>query len=165
MLLGCQNDQMGRYPSAEAVCRAGSISHRKHPHATWTPGMPNHLRRPTHLFLDPSPPGSRVGTVDPDFLHARKLPFDRFQQELDALANLEIGGMDHHFEQQSHRIDEQVAFASRQLFRSVIAMRASPLRCFDRLAVKNTTTGGSLARFLQAQSLAKRLHDAFPDAL
>src|SRR5713226_8184834 len=106
---------------------------REDPHATRTAGMADHLHLPAHVLFDPGAPASRVAIVDPHLLHAGKLAFDRLQEQRDALSILDISTMHHHFEQQSQRIDQDVSFASGELFSSIIAMRAASLRRFDRL--------------------------------
>jgi len=77
--------------------------------------MADHLHLPPHVLFDPGAAGSGVAIVDPDLLHAGKVALDWLQQQRDALSILDIGGMDHHFEQQAQRVDEEVPFASRQL--------------------------------------------------
>jgi hypothetical protein len=67
--------------------------------------------------------------------------FDRLQQQRDALSVLDIRTMHHHFEQKAQRIDQQVSFASGELFASIVAMRPAPLRGFDRLTIDNGRTG------------------------
>src|SRR5260370_10700137 len=89
--------------------------------------MADHLHLPPHVLFDPGAPGSGVGIVDPDLLHAGKLAFDWLQKQWDALPILELGAMHHHFQQQAQRIDQQVSFASRELFTSIIAMEPASL--------------------------------------
>ena len=77
--------------------------------------MADHLHLPAHVLFDPGAPSSRVGIVDPDFLHTGKLAFDRLQKQWNALSILELGAMHHHFEEQAQRIDQQVTLASGEL--------------------------------------------------
>ena len=77
--------------------------------------MADHLYLRAHVLFDPGAPSSRVGIVDPDFLHTGKLAFDWLQKQWNALSILQLGAMHHHFEEQAQRIDQQVSFASREL--------------------------------------------------
>src|SRR5512142_504506 len=135
----------------------------KDPHATWAAGMADYLHLPAHVLFDPDAPGSRVAIVDPDLFHARKLAFDRLQEEWDTLSILKLGAMHHHFEQQSHGVYKQVPFASGELFPPIIAMQPASLRGFDRLTINNRCTGCRFAPCLHAQPLPQRRHDLFPD--
>src|SRR5260370_25319761 len=93
----------------------GYLHPRPDPHATRTARMADPLYLPTHVLFDPGAPGSGVGIVDPDLLHARKLAFDWLQKQWDALPILQLGAMHHHFQQQAQRVDEQVTLPSREL--------------------------------------------------
>jgi len=118
------------------------------PHAARTAGMADHLYLPAHVLFDPDAPSSCVGIVDPDFLYTGKLAFDRLQKQWDALSILQLGALHHHFEEQAQRIDQQVSFASRELFASIIAMWPASFGGFDRLASNNRCTRRRLASVL-----------------
>jgi hypothetical protein len=55
--------------------------------------------------------------------------------------------------QQAQRIDEEVSFASGELFASIVAMRPASLRGFHRLTIKNGRTRCRLASALHTQPL------------
>src|SRR6266566_725455 len=136
----------------------------KDPHAAWAAGMAHHLYLPAHMLFDPDTPGSGVAIVDPDLLYTRELAFDWLQEQRDALSILDIGSVDHHFEQQSQCIDQNVPFASRELFATIIAMRPAPLGGFHRLTVENGRTWGRLPSTLHPKPLPQRFHHPFPNA-
>ena len=71
--------------------------------------------------------------------------------------------MHHHFEQQAHRVHEQVPFASTDFLATIVAMEASTLGRFDRLTIDNPSTGRRLTSSLHPQALSERLHQLFPD--
>jgi hypothetical protein len=75
------------------------------------------------------------------------------QEARGAGAVLDIGGMDQRLDDQSQRIDEQMAFAPRELLGPIIAVRTTALGRLDRLTVED-----SGARRRQSPSL---LADAF----
>ena len=77
------------------------------------------------------------------------------EQEGHTLAILEIGGMHHHFEQQTHRIDKQVTFAPVHFLPPVISMRPTALRRFDRLAIDDRCARLRVAADAGPQLLAK----------
>src|SRR6266700_1277036 len=103
------------------------------------------LTGPLHVLFNPAFADARVTLIDPHFLQARELALDRLEQEGHTLAILEIGGMHHHLEQQTHRVHEQMTLAPAHFLAAVIAMRASTLRRFDRLAVNDAGTRRRLA--------------------
>src|SRR6266849_1368098 len=137
---------------------------REEPHTAWATRMAHHFHLPAHVLFDPDTPASGVAIIHPDLLHAGKLAFDWLQQERDTLTILDIGPMHHHFEQQSQRIDQDVPFASRELFAAIIAMRPAPLSGFHRLTVDNGRTWGRLPSTLHPKPLPQRFHHPLPNA-
>ena len=64
-----------------------------------------------------------VPLVDPDLLQAAHVVEDAAQHQLRPVALLDVGRMDHDRQEQSQRIDENVAFAAVDLLPRVVAAR------------------------------------------
>jgi hypothetical protein len=67
---------------------------------------------PAHVRLNPRFALASITLVNPYFLHARELALNRLKPQVDAFAILQIGGMHRDLEQQTHRVHEQMPFAS-----------------------------------------------------
>jgi hypothetical protein len=87
----------------------------RHPLPARSPGVSNDLHFPSHLLSDPLASFACGPRIDPDFFQAREHAFDGLQQEWDAFPVLAAGHMDHDFEQQTRRIDEEVSLPPREL--------------------------------------------------
>src|SRR5438067_4696310 len=113
----------------------------RHPLPTSWPAMAHHLNFPSHLFFDPLPPLACIALIHPHFFHTRKQTLDRLQQERHTLSILDIGLMDHHVEEQTRRIDEDVSLPSRQLLAAIVAVRSTSVRASHRLTIDDASGG------------------------
>ena len=83
---------------------------------------------PPQLRLDPLAEAFLlVAAIGPDQLQTRKDPLERRKQGLAAASVLDVGFMHQHVQNQSIRIDEQVALAAFDPFATIIA--AGPPFC------------------------------------
>jgi hypothetical protein len=85
---------------------------RPDPHPTWSRGMAHHFDFPSYLLLNPLPSFPCLRRIDPHFFQAGKDPFDRLQEQIYTLTGLKAGYMDDDFDEQSHRIDEDLSLSA-----------------------------------------------------
>src|SRR3989442_4555589 len=107
--------------------------------------MADHLHSPPHLPNDPLPPLSCVALIHPHFFQPRKQALDRLQQERHTFPILDIGLMDHHFEKQTCRINQNMSLPARQFLAAIVAVWSPTVSGPHRLAVDDASREGSLA--------------------
>src|SRR5204863_9962865 len=110
----------------------GNLHPRPDPHATRAAGMTHYHDFPAHVLLDPGASCAGVAIVDPDQADAWEATFDRLQQQFHSLAILQISRVHDDFEQEPHRVDEQMPFAPGELLPPIRAMGSASLGGFDR---------------------------------
>ena len=108
-------------------------------------------------FPTPVQQGARVATVGPDVFDpsASLLVEEGCEQLLGSIAVLNVGRQDHHHQQQSDCVDQNVSFASVDLFARVVAPLLADLAAFDTLTVDDARAGLGLAPLGQADVLAQ----------
>jgi hypothetical protein len=118
-------------------------------------------------FPTPVQQGARVATVGPDVFDASAslLVEEGCEQLLGSIAVLNVGRQDHHQQQQSDRVDQNVSFASVDLFARVVAPLVADLAAFDTLTVDDARAGLGLAPLGQADVFAQVRVNLLPQAI
>ena len=113
-------------PSTSAQPSQGSFYYpaaRQHLEAMTFWGTLDDLQQPVPNRVSPTHQLPGIGTVGPNQLEARKATQELAEHQLGAIPILNIGGMDHHGQEQSQGIHYNVAFASTNLLARVVTPR------------------------------------------
>lgn len=81
----------------------------------------NNLQHPVALFLSPLDQFARVSAIGPDLAQAWKALAELFQDQLGAIAILDVRGVDRHRQQQAEGVGQHVPFATGNFLARVIA--------------------------------------------
>lgn len=86
-----------------------------------TPRVLNNLNVPSKRFLDPFDEATlAVGTISPDEFESWKASLKRLQEQFSPFLILNIGLMDQHLQDQTHRIYKYMSFAPFHFLAAVI---------------------------------------------
>src|SRR5580704_14008745 len=109
----------------------------------------------TANFPGPLQQGTCVATVGPNMFDpfASRLTKEGGQQLLTTIPVLNVGGQDHRHEDQTHRIDQDMALAAIYLFPGIVAPLVAGLGALDALTVDDRPTGVAIAPFQLARLL------------
>jgi site-specific DNA recombinase len=106
-----------------------------------------------------------VGAVSPDQGDAGELGVEASEQQRGTIAVMDVGGVHPCFEQATFRVDQNVAFATRDLLPAVVAARTTRFGGADGLAVDDGCCGLRLAADDEAVLLTQRRVDPLPGAV
>src|SRR3954463_10729945 len=130
--------------------------------------MPRRLVHQCLLIVSCQPKDSSsalVGAVGPDQGDAGELGVEASEQQRCATAVMDVGGVHTCFEQATFSVDQNVAFATRDLLAAVVAARTAGLGGADGLAVDDGCRGLSLAADDEPVLLTQRRVDPLPGAV
>jgi len=87
------------------------------------------------------------------------------QKDPPSISVLDVGGKHQDSEDQTHHVDEQMSFPTRDLLAGIIATRAAHLGGLDRLAINDRGCRLGLAPRALSNSATQRIVDPFPRAI
>lgn len=108
-----------------------------------------------------------IATVGPDMFDtiAGPLAQRQRQQLFGGISILNIGGQHHHRDEQSDRIDQDMAFAPIDLLAGIVTPLVADLGTLYALAVDDTSTGVALASIDQAHLFPQVSMNGFPQTV
>src|SRR5207249_916017 len=127
--------------------------------AVWTKG---HTQNQPHMLGDPLDQLPTIGAMDPEQVQLFAGPTEPSEEEPGASRIRHRGGGDEHGHEQPQGIDQEVPFASFDLFSTVVATLPAQFRRLDALAVETASGGMFVATFLLAHLGAQGVVEALP---
>ena len=112
----------------------------RNPLAARMRGMPNDLHSPAEVLLDPGLAAACVALIYPEVLNTRELVVSSFQEQRHGPTVLDVGRVYLGAQYQTARIDQDVALAAVDTFRSVVATYAADTGRPDGLAIDDPST-------------------------
>src|ERR1700722_12529291 len=93
--------------------------------------------------LEPGAKGvACIAAIDPYYSQPAESYRELFEHEASAIAILDVGRMDYHSQNQTQRVNQDMALSSHDLFACIVAAPSSVVRCFNALAVEDRSSRG-----------------------
>ena len=86
--------------------------------------------------------GARVAPVDPDQAQPTEGRGQFLEHQAGAVAILNVAGMNHHGQDQTQRIHQEMSLSSHNLFACIVAAHSSVVRYFNALTVEDRSGRG-----------------------
>lgn len=98
---------------------------------------------PRQKRLEPLGQGiAGITAVNPDEAQPAESTAELLQHETGSIAILQVGRMDHHGQNQTHRVNQEVALSSHDLLARIVAAHSAVVSHFNALAVEDRSSRG-----------------------
>src|SRR5262245_5357408 len=138
-------------------------------HLEWLALLPLRLRdglqHPTAELQGPLSDTAVVDRVGEDLRQPREVALDLCQDQPGPVPVLDVGGMDHHRQDQPEGVDQQVPLAAVDHLVGVLAPRPALLGRLDALAVDDRHAGAGLPPGLAADLIPQGVVEPLPGAV